>query len=64
MFFPGQEKVLSASERYSSVHLRPGRTLPGPRGLNEPRSEKTGLRGLRPGPTQPGLYSHKTWLET
>ena len=27
--------------------------------LNEPRSEKTGLRGFRPGPTQTGLYSHR-----
>ena len=25
----------------------------------EPRSEKTGLRGFRPGPTQTGLYSHR-----
>ena len=33
---------------------------PGP---NEPRYEKTGLRGLRPGPTQTGLYSHRRWLE-
>ena len=32
--------------------------------VNEPRSEKTGLRGFRPGPTQIGLYSHKRWLET
>ena len=31
--------------------------------LNEPRSEKTGLRGFRPGPTQTGLYSHRIWLE-
>ena len=30
----------------------------------EPRSEKTGLRGFRPGPTQTGLYSHRRWLET
>ena len=29
----------------------------------EPRSEKTGLRGFRPGPTQTGLYSHRRWLE-
>ena len=29
----------------------------------EPRSEKTGLRGFRPGPTQTGLYSHKRRLE-
>ena len=30
---------------------------------NEPRSEKTGLRGFRPGPTQTGLYSHRRWLD-
>ena len=29
----------------------------------EPRSEKTGLRGCRPGPTQTGLYSHRRWLQ-
>ena len=29
----------------------------------EPRSEKTGLRGFQPGPTQTGLYSHLRWLE-
>ena len=29
----------------------------------EPRSEKTGLRGFRPGPTQTGLYDHRRWLE-
>ena len=33
------------------------------RKTNEPRCEKTGLRGLRPGPTQTGLYSHRRWLE-
>ena len=32
--------------------------------LFEPRCEKTGLRGFRPGPTQTGLYSHRRWLET
>ena len=31
--------------------------------LFEPRREKTGLRGFRPGPTQTGLYSLRTWLE-
>ena len=31
--------------------------------LIEPRSEETGLRGFRPGPTQTGLYSHTRWLE-
>ena len=29
----------------------------------EPRREKTGLRGFRPGPTQTGLYSHRSRLE-
>ena len=29
----------------------------------EPRCEKTGLRGFRPGPTQTGLYSHRRWIE-
>ena len=32
-------------------------------GLYEPRCEKTGLRGFRPGPTQTGLYSDRRWLE-
>ena len=27
--------------------------------INEPRCEKTSLRGFRPGPTQTGLYSHR-----
>ena len=31
--------------------------------LFEPRSEKTGLRGFRPGLTQTGLCSHRRWLE-
>ena len=29
----------------------------------EPRFEKTGLRGFRPGPTQTGLYNHTRSLE-
>ena len=29
----------------------------------EPRCEKTGLRGFRPGPTQTGLYSHRICLD-
>ena len=29
----------------------------------EPRCEKTGLRGFRPGPTPTGLYNHRRWLE-
>ena len=31
--------------------------------LFEPRSEKTGLRGFRPGSTQTRLYGHRRWLE-
>ena len=31
--------------------------------INEPRRQKTGLRGFRPGPTQTGLYNHKIELE-
>ena len=33
------------------------------RRVYEPRSEKAGLRGFRPGPTQTRLYSHRRWLE-
>ena len=33
-------------------------------GKYEPRCERPGLRGFRPGPTQSGLYSHsRRWLE-
>ena len=32
--------------------------------IYEPRCEKTGLRGFRPGPTQTRLYSHRRWLES
>ena len=31
--------------------------------LSEPRREKTGLRGFRPGPTQTGLYKLRKELE-
>ena len=31
--------------------------------IYEPRYEKTGRRGFRPGPTLTGLYIHKRWLE-
>ena len=29
----------------------------------EPRCEKTGLRGFRPGPTQTGLHNHRRCQE-
>ena len=31
--------------------------------LDEPRCEKTDLRGFRPGPTLTGLYNRIRWLE-
>ena len=31
--------------------------------INEPVHEKTNNLGFRPGPTQTGLYSHRTLLE-
>ena len=31
--------------------------------VNEPRCEKTGLWGFRPGATKIGLYCHRRWLE-
>ena len=31
--------------------------------LLEPRCEKTGLRGFRPGLTQTRLYNYRGWLE-
>ena len=45
-------RLANAATRYA------GRCL-----QNEPRCEKTGLRGFRPGPTQTRLYSHRRWLE-
>ena len=31
--------------------------------LYEPRCEKSGLRGFRPGPTQTVLYNYRRWQE-
>ena len=31
--------------------------------LNEPRCEKTGLRGFQPDPTQTELYNQRRWLD-
>ena len=31
--------------------------------INEPRRQKTGLQGFRPGPTQTGLCNYWRWLE-
>ena len=43
--------------------LKPRRQVLPQRGSYEPRSEKTGFRGFRPGQTQTRLYSHTRWLE-
>ena len=43
--------VVADSQMSCKIRLLPG--------LFEPRSEKTGLRGFRPGPTQIRLYSHR-----
>ena len=49
--------LISAPPFYPTI-LAPG-ALKGMNTVNEPRSEKTGLRGFRPGPTQTRLYSHR-----
>ena len=61
----GQE--LSAREQIEDLCLYKkmdprGQSVPAQE-LFEPRCEKTGLRGFRPGPTQTRLYSHTRWLE-
>ena len=50
-------------------YMNPKRLVNGLRGdqttlkiLYEPCCEKTGLRGFRPGQTQTGLYSYRSWL--
>ena len=40
---------------FDGIYLWTGRRF-------EPRSEKTSLRGFRPGPIQTGLYSHRRWI--
>ena len=52
--------VIHFEEASSSV--KKGESMDGMLQL-EPRCEKTGLRGFRPGPTQTGLYNHRRWLE-
>ena len=50
-------------EFYGQVNNKVMSSLPHRKLSVEPRSEKTSLRGFRPGPTQTGLYSHRRWLE-
>ena len=40
-----------------------GRLTGEPSKSNEPRYQKTGLQGFRPGLTHTGLCSHRRWLE-
>ena len=49
----------ACSERAVADSFKTGNT----RTIIESRSEKTGLRGFRPGLTQTRLYSHRRWLE-
>ena len=57
IFCPFFRKILSRNEILASIkgHYKEAK--------NEPRSEKTGLLGFRPGPMQTRLYSHRRWLE-
>ena len=50
-FFEGRILVLT-------LHV-PGHSFT----INEPRCEKTGLRGFRPGPTLTRFYNHPTCLD-
>ena len=53
---------LSSTIHMSFVQVTDFDWLPWQRS-NEPRHEKTGLRGFRPGATQTGLCSLGRWLE-
>ena len=62
----GSEARMKESLKYSGMSYNTHDTrgdIPGTLSY-EPRCEKTGLRGFRPGPTQTGLYSHRKWLES
>ena len=48
---------------YAGTVWKPRRQVFLCHGSYEPRREKTGLRGFRPGPTQTDLYSHRKELE-
>ena len=51
------------TEKWSSIVIREHNALKVDK-IIEPRFEKTGLRGFRPGPTQTGPYSYRKWLES
>ena len=55
--------LISLKEYYSQSCILPFREVIVTDFQNEPRCEKTGLRGFRPGPTQTGLCSHRRRLE-
>ena len=56
-----RDKMNSVANWANEVDHSPGYPTPM---KYEPRCEKTGRRGFRPGPTQTGLYSHRRLLET
>ena len=59
-FFHLKIIIFTAVKNKSILH---GRVIVIDSFIFEPRCEKTGLRGFRPGPTQTRLYSHRRWLE-
>ena len=59
----GDKPIQNTEPRLSQSGGSRGRRVGG-KIIIEPRSEKTGLRGFRPGPTQTGLRNHCIWLET
>ena len=66
---PGALNLSTWKEPISKSSKRRNKLSPGPEievtqlKTYEPRSEKTCLRGFRPGPTQTELYSPRRWLE-
>ena len=58
LFLPERKKVPQ-----SDLFLFVSSCMTKPTKSFESCSEKTGLRGFRPGPTQNGLHSHTRWLE-
>ena len=52
-------RMMGTGDRDRIVESSSGKPHQVNRRKNEPRCEKTGLRGFRPGPTQTGLHNHR-----
>ena len=57
--FSDQIFIKRVSGRQNNGPLASTQAQSGKIALNEPRCEKTSLRGFRPGPTQTRLYNHR-----